>query len=437
MNDIYSILSFVIGVSLLIFLVLKSKVHIFPALIIFSAFIGLISGLSSSETVSAITSGFGNTLASIGIVIGLSVILGKLLEVSGAAERIADSFIKCVGSGKENWALALTGAIVSISVFSDSGFVILIYLVKTISKKSKLTFLTLSLSLAAGLIVTHHMVPPTPGPLGAAEILKVDIGLMILYGLIISIPILVATVLYASYIGKKMDIPIRNNYSQENIEKVNPGILTSLLPILVPIILIISKTTLQVFNVPAIVEEIFDFIGNPVFAVLTGVLIAVFCLTKNFNRSDVIKHAEKSMSYAGVIILITGAGGSLGNVLRVTGIGTQIAEMSVSLSIPAVILPLFISTLVRFAQGSGTVAMITSASIIAPMMSQLQINPIAAALACCVGSMFFSYFNDSFFWVFTKFTGLDIKEGIRSWSITTTIGWAVGFISLLILNLFL
>ena len=437
MHNFDLIISFVAGVSFLIFLVLKSRIHIFPALIISSAVIGLLSGLSSSETVSAITTGFGNTLASIGIIIGLSCMLGKLLEVSGAAEKIADVFIRWVGTGKEHWALAITGGIVSISVFSDSGFVILIYLVKSIAKKSKKTFLTLSLALAAGLIATHHLVPPTPGPLGAAEILNVDMGLMIFYGLIISIPVLIATVFYASFVGGKIDIELKEDDNQPEDEKSSPGIINSMLPIVVPIILIIIRTMLRAFNISDTASEIFDFIGNPVFAVLIGVLIAVFSLTKNFGRAEILKFAEKSMAYAGIIILITGAGGSLGNVLRVSGIGTQIAELSVSLSIPAIILPFLVSTLVRFAQGSGTVAMITSASIIAPMMGQLQINPVSAALACCVGSIFFSYFNDSFFWVFTKFTGLDVKQGIKTWSVTTTIGWAVGFISLLILNMFL
>jgi len=174
-----------------------------------------------------------------------------------------------------------------------------------------------------------------------------------------------------------------------------------------------------------------------VIAILLGLLIAIWGLARNFSLSETSKFIEKSLSSAGVIILITGAGGSLGNILRVSGVGTYIADIAVSLSIPSVILPFLISTILRFAQGSGTVAMITSASIISPMMPILHINPITAALACSVGSMFFSYFNDSYFWVVTRFTGLNVKEGIRAWSITTTIGWTVGFISLLIINIFI
>ncbi|NVM01721.1 MAG: GntP family permease [Candidatus Helarchaeota archaeon] len=437
MNEFHLLLSFIIGFSLLIFLILRTRVHIFPSLIISSAVIGLLSGLTPSQTVSAISSGFGNTLASIGIVIGLGVMLGKLLEVSGAAEKMAEIFIKSVGSGKENWALALTGAVVSISVFCDSGFVILISLAKSISKKSKFVFATLSISLASGLVVTHHNVPPTPGPLAVAGIFEVDIGLMILLGLIISIPIIISMVLYSTFSGEKINIPINNSSNQENGEKSIPPASISFLPIIIPIILILSKTVLDALKVSGIIMEIFEFAGSPVIAILLGLLIAIFGLARNFSLSETSKFIEKSLSSAGVIILITGAGGSLGNILRASGVGTYIADIAVSLSIPAVILPFLVSTVVRLAQGSGTVAMITSASIISPMMSYLHINPITAALACCVGSMFFSYFNDSYFWVVTRFTGLNVKEGIRVWSITTTIGWAVGLISLLIINLFI
>jgi len=437
MNEIHLLFSFVIGVSLLIFLILRTKVHVFPSLIISSAVIGLISGLSPSQTVSAITSGFGNTLASIGIVIGLGVMLGKILEVSGAAEKMADIFIKSVGSGKENWALALTGAVVSISVFCDSGFVILISLAKSISKKSKFVFATLSISLASGLVVTHHNVPPTPGPLAVAGLFRVDVGVMILFGLIVSIPIIISMVLYSKYSGEKINISANNNSEQEKGEKSIPSASLSFLPIIIPIILILSKTILDALKVSGIIMGIFDFVGSPVIAILLGLLIAIWGLARNFSLPETSKFIEKSLSSAGVIILITGAGGSLGNILRISGVGTYIADIAVSLSIPSVILPFLVSTVFRLAQGSGTVAMITSASIISPMMPHLHINPITAALACSVGSMFFSYFNDSYFWVVTRFTGLNVKEGIRTWSITTTIGWAVGFISLLLINLFI
>ena len=330
MNEIHLLFSFVIGVSLLIFLILRTKVHVFPSLIISSAVIGLISGLPPSQTVSAITSGFGNTLASIGIVIGLGVMLGKLLEVSGAAEKMADIFIKSVGSGKENWALALTGAVVSISVFCDSGFVILISLAKSISKKSKFVFATLSISLASGLVVTHHCVPPTPGPLAVAGLFGVDVGVMIIFGLIVSIPIIISMVLYSKYSGEKINISVNNSFEQEKEEKSIPPASISFLPIIIPIILILSKTILDTLKVSGIIMGIFDFVGSPVIAILLGLLIAIGGLARNFSLSETSKFIEKSLSAAGVIILITGAGGSLGNILRVSGVGSYIADIAVS-----------------------------------------------------------------------------------------------------------
>jgi len=437
MSEIHLLFSFVIGISLLIFLIIKTRVHVFPSLIISAAVIGLLGGLSPSETVSAISSGFGNTLASIGIIIGFGVMLGKLLEISGAAERMADVFLRAIGSGKENWALALTGAVVSIPVFCDSGFVILIPLAKSISKKSKFVAATLCIALAAGLSATHHNVPPTPGPLAVASMFNVDIGMMILCGLIISIPVIISMVLYSTYIGEKIDIPLDDKFNQEKKQINIPSALLSFMPIIVPIILILAKTIIDALKISGMIKEISNFMGNPVIAVLIGLLIAFFGLARSFSVSYTIKSVEKSLASAGIIILITGAGGSLGNVLRESGIGTYIANVAVTLSIPAIILPFLVSTAIRFAQGSGTVAMITSASIIAPMLTNLNINPIIASLACCVGSMFFSYFNDSYFWVVTRFTGLNVKQGIRAWSITITIGWFVGFISLLILNMFI
>jgi GntP family gluconate:H+ symporter len=437
MNEIQLLLSFVIGISLLLILILKTRIHTFPSLIISSAVIGLLSGLSPSETVSAISSGFGNTLANIGIVIGFGVMLGKILETSGAAEKMADTFVKYAGRGKENWALAFTGALVSIPVFCDSGFVILIPLAKSIAKKSKFAFVTLGISLAVGLVVTHHNVPPTPGPLGVAGIFNIDMGLMILSGIFLSIPIIIFMVIYLTYLSKNIEIQIKEPLIQEIKEKPKPNTFLSFLPIILPITLIILKTIGDALKLSGIIKDIFDFIGNPIIAILIGLLITLFGLSRNLSLYETRKCLEESLSSAGIIILITGAGGSLGNVIKASGTGAFIADFLISISIPAIILPFLVATVIRFAQGSGTVAMITSASIISPMMPHLHLNPIIAGLSCCVGSMFFSYFNDSYFWVVTKFTGLSVKDGIRFWSITTTIGWAVGFVILLIVNIFL
>ena len=204
MNEMQMILGLVVGVFLLSLLVLTTKIHTFIALIIASAATGIIGGMLPSEVVANITGGFGSTLGSIGIIIGFGVMMGRILEVSGAAERMAYTFIKVLGKGKEEWALAATGLVVSIPIFVDSGFVILSPLYKALSKKTKKSVVGLGVALAAGLIITHHLVPPTPGPLGVAGIFGADIGQVILWGIVFSIPLMIVGVIYAKYIGKRL-----------------------------------------------------------------------------------------------------------------------------------------------------------------------------------------------------------------------------------------
>ena len=204
MNEMQMMLGLAAGVFLLIFLALRTKIHTFIALILASAATGLIGGMLPGEVISCITGGFGSTLGSIGIVIGFGVMTGRILEVSGAAERMAYTFMKVFGRGKEEWALAATGLIVSIPIFVDSGFIILSPLYKALSGKTGKSAVGLGVALASGLIITHHLVPPTPGPLGAAGIFGADIGQVILLGILFSVPLMIVGVFYAKHIGRKL-----------------------------------------------------------------------------------------------------------------------------------------------------------------------------------------------------------------------------------------
>lgn len=192
-----------IGLLLLIFMILKTKIHVFLALIIAAVIVGLVGGLPPSDTISAITSGFGGTLSSIGIIIGFGIMMGKMFEVSGAAERMALTFLKIFGKGREEWALSITGFLVSIPIFCDSGFVILSPLAKALSRRTKKSMVTLSIALAGGLVITHSLIPPTPGPLGVAGTFGVDVGKFILLGIVIAIPMAFVVTIYGRYLGKK------------------------------------------------------------------------------------------------------------------------------------------------------------------------------------------------------------------------------------------
>lgn len=444
------ILGLVIGIALLIFLILKTKIHAFLALIIAAATTGLIGGMPPNAVLDAISKGFGGTLGNIGIIIGFGVMMGQIFEVSGAAERMAQTFIKKLGKGKEEIALAITGFLVSIPIFCDSGFVILSPLAKAISKKTKKSVVTLGVSLAAGLVITHSLVPPTPGPVGVAGIFGVNVGTLILWGIILAIPMTIATVAYARYIGKEIyQIPaedgegwirpktiepvLDSKYDED--DKNLPSTFMSFAPIIIPIILILLNTVTSALKVEGTAATIISFLGAPVIAVGIGLIVSIYGLAGKYSREETIEYMETGIKSAGIIILVTGGGGALGAVLRESGAGDYIANLIAQTSLPPILLPFIIATLVRLIQGSGTVAMITAASITAPILTNMNVNPVFGALAACIGSLMFSYFNDSYFWVVNRLLGItDAKEQIRVWSVTTTIAWAVGLVELLILN---
>lgn len=446
------LIGLLIGIICLIFMVMRTKIHTFLALILATIIVGLLGGMNYSQISSSITKGFGDTLGGIGIIIGFGVIMGQLFEVSGAAKRMALCFLKIFGKGKEEIAMAVTGFLVSIPIFCDSGFVILTPLAKAISKETKKSITSIGIALAGGLVITHSLVPPTPGPVGVAGIFGVSVANLIIYGIIIAIPMLLGVIIYAKYMGEKIwQIPDDNNgwtrdkkyqstqkenslYNEENL----PSAFKSFAPIIVPIVLILFGTISNALKLEGKLIEIIQFAGTPVIATGIGLLITIYGLTNKLNRKEILKEAEEGIKAAGSIILITGGGGAFGMLIRESGVGKEIANFLVQTSISPILLPFIIATLIRFIQGSGTVAMITSASITAPIILNLNVNPVLASLAACIGSLFFSYFNDSFFWVINRSIGIsEGKEQLKLYSVASTIAWGIGIITLLILNIFI
>lgn len=446
------IIGLLIGIAVLIFLILKTKVHPFPALIIAAVLVGLVGGMDPLKIAGSISSGFGGTLGSIGIIIGFGVMMGQIFERTGAAERMALTFIKLFGKKNEHWAMALTGFVVSIPIFCDSGFVIISPIAKAISKKTRRSIVAIGVPLAAGLVITHSLVPPTPGPLGVAGTFGVDVGQFILLGLLISLPMVIAACLYSQHLAKSIyQLPAEDgdgwvrpekheDYSDMilNSGKELPSAFMAFLPLIVPVLLILLNTVSAAMGASGGIFTAITFLGTPIIAVGIGLLLAIYTLTLKIPRKDVLKDMEKGISSAGMIIFVTGAGGALGQILKDSGTGNYIAESLAAASIPIIILPFLIATLVRFIQGSGTVAMVTAAGICAPIVAASGASMLLGAFACCVGSLFFSYFNDSYFWVVNNLMGFrETKEQIKIWSVTSTIAWAVGLAMLLILNLFM
>ncbi len=444
------IIGMIVGIILLVYLILKTKFHTFLALIIAAVVIGLVGGMNPNDVISSITSGFGSTLGSIGIIIGFGVMMGQLFETSGAAKRMAFTFLRLFGKDKEEAALAVTGFLVSIPIFCDSGFIILAPLARALSKQTKKSIVTLGIALASGLVVTHTMVPPTPGPVGVAGIYGANVGSVILWGIVIAIPMVLSIMPYAKKMGKQIyQLPAEDGdgwirpdsfHTPENLdssfnESDLPSTFISFAPIVAPIILILLNTVGAVLKFSGLFGTIIRFLGNPLIAVAIGLIIAIVTLTKSNSRQETLQAMEKGIASAGIVILVTGGGGALGAVLRNSGVGEYIASFIADSNMPVLFLPFLISTMMRFIQGSGTVAMLTSASITAPIMSTLGVDPVFATLSACIGSLFFSYFSDSFFWVVNRTIGItDAKEQMKVWSIPTTIAWAVGFVSLTIIN---
>ncbi len=452
-----------IGILVLIFLVLKTKIQAFLALIICTVIVGVVGGMPLTNItlddgttfgiVNSITSGFGGTLGSIGIIIGFGVMMGQIFEVTGAAQRMAHTFLKLFGKKREEEALALTGFLVSIPIFCDSGFVVLAPIAKAISRATKKSIIGLGVALAAGLVITHSLVPPTPGPLGVCGIFGVDVGKFILLTIVLAIPMAIACIAYARlFLSKKyyripddegniVEAPYQepdydNAFAMDTTDM--PGTLVSFMPLIVPIVLILINTIASALGQTEGFMQVLIFLGQPIIAVGLGLIVAIVTLGKNLDRHTIISEMEKGMMSAGIIMLVTGGGGALGQIIKDSGLGTFMAEGLAGTAVPIIILPLIISTAMRFIQGSGTVAMTTAAGISAPILVAAGVSPLLGAVACCVGSLFFGYFNDSYFWVVNRTLGVqEAKDQLTIWSVTSTIAWAVGVVEVIVLSIFM
>ena len=457
------LIAIAIGIILLIIMVLKTKIQAFLALIVTTVLVGVIGGmpllnitLEDGKTfgiINSITSGFGGTLGSIGIIIGFGVMMGQIFEVTGAAKRMAYTFLKLFGKGREEEALAFTGFLVSIPIFCDSGFVVLAPIAKALSKATKKSVIALGVSLAAGLVITHSLVPPTPGPLGVCGIFGIDVGFFILLSIALALPMAIACIVYARTVLAKKYYWLMDDNDEVHPAKYQdpdydaafsmdmtgvPGTLESFMPLILPIILILINTVASALKMTTGFMQVLIFLGQPIVAVGLGLIVAIFTLGNRLDRATALAEMEKGMASAGIIMLVTGGGGALGQIIKDSGLGTFMADGLSQTAIPIIILPLVISTAMRFIQGSGTVAMTTAASISAPILIAGGVNPTLGAIACCVGSLFFGYFNDSYFWVVNRTLGVsEAKDQLQIWSITSTIAWAVGVVEVLVLSLFM
>ena len=482
------VLAMLIGIVVMMVLIICTRLHPFPAMIVSAIFIAILSGNALlvgtgneggnllSVAVSTVTGGFGSTMTSIGIVIGFGTIMGIFMEKSGAAKRMALTILKLVGVKNADVVLGLTGFVVSIPVFCDSGFVILSSLAKEFSRLTKKSMVWLGGILGMGLYITHFMVPPTPGPLAVISTFQqngitIDLGLFIIAGLLFSIPLFIVSVFLFRWFGEKYKdkfvVPSeidRSKYTADQLKvldrieaKLNagkdlenadfaellsteklPGAFISFTILLLPVVLILLNTLVgQTALKATMVGQVVQFLGTPIIALFISLCIGAFGLAKDLDNKTVIAMMGEACKDAGPIVFITAAGGALGAVVKATGAAQIMANGIVAMGIPAILVPLLIGTIMRFPQGSGTVAMITGSAIVAPMMATLGINPYLAALAVCLTAMMPSFLNDSYFHVVTNFSGMDIKTSLKTWTVSTIAIPVFGSILIIILSLFI
>ena len=435
---------FLIGIALLMLLIIKFKVNPFLALIFISMVIGFGAQLSPGDISSNIASGFGNTMTSIGIVIALGIILGQLLYETGGTEEIASLVLKKVGMKNSPLALAITGVIVAIPVYFDAAFVILVTIAKQLSKKTGIPLARFVTALAVGLIVGHCVIIPTPGPMAVAGNVGASVASFVAYGLIFGfIAALVGGVFFSKLTAKtffpshfvdadeSVDVGVEGN-SEERAS----GVLAIGL-ILLPIVLILVGTIVStaVGDSNPTLTAVCKFLGDKNVALFIGVVVAIFALKKYFKRplDDILSEAA---SQAGMVLLITGAGGSFGAIINATGIGDYIVTIMSNFNVPLIILGFVLSQILRAAQGSATVALVTTSAIVAPSIASMGASPVLVGLAICFGSVGLSLPNDSGFWVINRFADFSFQDTLKGWTLPGFIAGLTGLVLVLIASCF-
>ena len=463
MSGIALIVCFVIAIILMIVMISKLKVHPFLALMSISLVLAVVAGIDLSKIPAMIGVGFSGTFKSIGIVIIFGTIIGTVLEKTGAALKLADMVVKLVGQRRPELAMLIMGWVVGIPVFCDSGFVVLNSIREALYKKISASPVAMSVALSGGLYASHVFIPPTPGPIAAAGTLGLggNLLLVIIMGTVVSVPVLVAVYFFSKSIAKSVtisdkeaDATITASYEEllKKFGKLPCGFL-SLAPIIMPIIFMAVGSVIDVLakqgmlDKAALLPKIFLFLGNPIIALAIGVIFCVFLLAETKKMREFDHITNESLKIAGPILFITAAGGVLGNVITEAGFVNFIKENASTIKAIGIFFPFIISAVLKTAQGSSTVAIITTASIMGAfsdgnsLMHTLgftsEISAALCVMAIASGAMCVSHANDSYFWVVTNFSKMTADQGYRTQTAMTFIMGVVGMISVYILSLVL
>ena len=434
----------ILAVVAMVIAISKFNVHPFIVLVVVAVAVGLVCGLDTVTVVDTVKSGFGDILASIGIVILCGTIIGTILEKTGAALTMANTILKVVGKKRSVITMGAMGYVTGIPVFCDSGFVVLSPISRALAAQSNTSLAVMATALSGGLYATHCLVPPTPGPIAMAGTLEADMGLTILVGLLLSIPAVAVVILYATKISSKIDIPANPEYTIEELTAKYgklPGALHSFSPILLPIVLIGISSVASLPALPfgdGVVYAFLNFIGNPVIALMLGVFLSLTLIPAS-ERGNTLKWVTQGVTDSAAILAITGAGGSFGAILKLLPIAD--ATQGLLATGLGVLVPFTIAMILKLAMGASTVAVITTAWMVGPRLENMGLTSplgrVFVVMAIGAGSMVASHANDSYFWVVSQFSDMKTGEAYRCQTGMTAVMGVTVVAILYVLSLFL
>ena len=443
-NEASLLLNAFLAIVVLIVMITRLRIHPFIALIITSGFLGLISGMPLPKIVKSFQDGFGGVLGFVGIVLGLGTMLGKMMAESGGADQIAQTLVRAFGKQRVHWAMMIGAFLVGIPLFFEIGFVLLIPLVFIVARRSGVPLFKIGMPMLASLSVMHGLVPPHPGPLLAIGIFGADIGKTIFYGLIVGLPtVIIAGPMFGAFIAKYVDIKpsdeLMEQLAREPQTKELPGFAITLITVLSPVFLMLLKTFVDV-SLPegSAMRDLMDFIGNPIVALLAALLLSLytFGMARGFTRQQVLKFVDQSLAPTAAIVLIIGAGGGFKQMLVNSGVGTAIGQLAVHAQISPLLLAWFVAGVIRVATGSATVATITGAGIVAPLVTLIPgTNRELLVLATGAGSLILSHVNDAGFWLVKEYFNMSVSETFKTWTAMETIISVVALVFIMLLNL--
>ena len=439
--EIHPLLVLLIAVAIVFLLILRLKINAFIALVTAATAVGLLSSkVALGDVMPEVATTFGRVCGSIGIVIALAALIGQCLMESGAADKIVRVFVRMSGEKNASVSLVSSGYVLSV-VFFDTVFYLLVPLARAMRIRTGKDYLLFLMAISAGAAVTHSMVPPTPGPLAMAAALDIDLGVMIIVGACIAVPMSLVGWLFALNRNKAMDVPLRETpgLSLSELEELAareekelPSFFMSMVPIVLPVLFITSNTVVNAVAKGSEISNVTGFLGNPNFALLASAAVSLYLLAsqKGYTLSQLAKPVETALASGGLIILITAAGGSFGGMLVKAEVGKTIGAMSQEFGVGVLLLSFLLAGLIKVAQGSGTVAMITVSSIMAPIVLASPPPFHAVYVACAIGSgsAVGSWMNDSGFWVYKQMSGLTEVEALKTWTPQLIIMGVTGYI---------